>query len=469
MPNGYVSTGIFLGADLNPHPRGPSLSDIAVALAALNPHHNPHQNPHQNPHLNPHHNPHQNPHHAFCPWHQNGVGSRTDPDWIAGDGGQVRPDPLISGAPVMQRRSLSYHPATAAPWPWRSMDPEWTYTGGPTALLSQALRKVQARLVGERDVRRGSAQAGRVVKTAGKAHPIWRWHSEFRQQAVVGELLGHTLVEGSNVYISARDTTREPLLLKPSLLVAIVPPPKGFKYDSQIDRVLRAAVEREERLPEILSQAADFRAFFYSLTGMDHSPIPHVDELINVGWSWATHVLMMLKNNIAEFRPVQRSSLVVPIIATPGHGSLPSGHATIASMTAHLLAELLYPKLIGPSATGYLAPTGQAELLQRLAARIAFNRVVAGVHFQMDSHVGRHLGNRLAAAFVNMASETPAAVRSATVEVRPESEWDEGPQAALEELPLDAAGAAPAPIESLRQLWNAALKEIDETKVWRAA
>jgi hypothetical protein len=424
------------------------LSEFAAALEALNPHQNPHHNPHQNPH--------QNPHHAFYPWYANGTGSRYDPDPIGGDDGALSPDPYDSGAPVLQRRSLRYDPATASPWPWRWIDPEWTYTGGPDALMAQALRKTQARLVGERDVRRKKSEMGLVAKPAANGEHLWRWQSEFRQQAVVGELLNHTLVIGSRVYISKREEKGKVVTLTPGLLVEIVPPEKvkNFEYDRQIDKVLRAAIEREERLPEILSQAADFRAFFYSLTGLDRAPIPRIDELIDVAWAWATHVLMMLKNNIAEYRPVQRSALVVPIIATPGHGSLPSGHATIASMTAHLLAELLYPS------AGNSRP---AELLRRLAARIAFNRVVAGVHFQMDSFVGRELGSRLADAFVNMASATPKGVSGSAVTVEMSSEWSEGPQAPTS--PNGAAIAVPR-VASLGALWEAALREVDETKVW---
>ena len=432
MSIGYLSTSIFLGG-----PTGPGLS------AAFN----PHLNPHLNPHHNPHHNPHANPHHGLP-----GFGPRFNPNPIGGQAGASGYDALGNGDPMSQRNSLSYDPATRSPWPWQGLNPPWTYDGGEAALLSQALRKVQARLVGERDVRRDKAEMGKIARPAGNANAIWRWQSEFRQQAVVGEMLGHTAVEDKAVYLLVRRARANGLTVAAQPLVQIAPPAIGFKYGTQIDKVLRAAVEREERLPEILSQAADFRPFFFSLTGLDRAPTRHTDELILVAWAWATHVLMMLKNNIAEYRPVQRSSLVMPIIATPGHGSLPSGHATIAAVTARILSALLAYKSGGP----------KEQLLHHLASRIAFNRVVAGVHFQMDSFVGQQLGASLADAFLAMAQENrPMTSATAPITVDQDSQWAEGSAAVV---PKGNAVAAPV-VPSLQKLWTAADREIQSLKI----
>jgi hypothetical protein len=78
------------------------------------------------------------------------------------------------------------------------------------------------------------------------------------------------------------------------------------------------------------------------------------------------------------------------MILTPGHGSLPSGHATEAFMTARVLEALL-------------APAGDSLLhdqLMRQAARIAINRQIAGVHFPVDSAAGQVLGLALGDYFV---------------------------------------------------------------------
>ena len=58
-------------------------------------------------------------------------------------------------------------------------------------------------------------------------------------------------------------------------------------------------------------------------------------------------------------------------------------------LTALLLSELLYP-----------AGDARRSALDRLARRIAFNRVVAGVHFPIDSAAGSALAHQLAATLV---------------------------------------------------------------------
>jgi hypothetical protein len=160
----------------------------------------------------------------------------------------------------------------------------------------------------------------------------------------------------------------------------------GFDWSDQIDKVLRAAVEREDRLPEILTQAQDLGAYFDAVSGVDRLQAPRLAELLQAASDATSHVLMALKHAAAVWRPHQRNSAIQPVIPTPGHGSLPSGHATIAALLAGLYVQLL------PQASPQLR-----EQLDRLARRIAFNRVVAGVHFPIDSEVGYALGAQIAA------------------------------------------------------------------------
>jgi hypothetical protein len=80
------------------------------------------------------------------------------------------------------------------------------------------------------------------------------------------------------------------------------------------------------------------------------------------------------------------------MILTPSHGSLPSGHSTETFASALVLWNLL-------KASG-IKPYGEAtwgEELMRLAARVAINRTVAGVHFPVDSAAGCVLGLTLGA------------------------------------------------------------------------
>ena len=97
-------------------------------------------------------------------------------------------------------------------------------------------------------------------------------------------------------------------------------------------------------------------------------------------------------------QPKQR---IQPMVATPGHSSYPAGHATQGEMLKLVLASLL-----GLSSTS--ETYGQ---LDRLAARIAENRVVAGLHYPVDNEQGRILGAWLAWYFLDCATvaDTPLA------------------------------------------------------------
>jgi hypothetical protein len=70
------------------------------------------------------------------------------------------------------------------------------------------------------------------------------------------------------------------------------------------------------------------------------------------------------------------------------------GHATQAYAVAHVLTVLLGLK------PAKLAHALAIEQLQRQAARITTNRVIAGVHFPVDSIAGRMLGTALGEYFV---------------------------------------------------------------------
>jgi hypothetical protein len=72
------------------------------------------------------------------------------------------------------------------------------------------------------------------------------------------------------------------------------------------------------------------------------------------------------------------------MITTPGHGAFPSGHSAQAHTVAYVLGKLLKLRT-----TDHIHVFDQ---LARQAARIATNRVIAGVHFPADSMAGRMLG-----------------------------------------------------------------------------
>lgn len=349
------------------------------------------------------------------PFHPNPTGLRLDgpfhpnptglphhaPTWPTGGD----PQPSVADASVPR----PIFPATASPWPWTGIDPAWVYASDD-ALMAQAMRKTRAKILRPRDDRLPRPSARALAPPDEQLDALWRWEPPWRIQAAVADAIGRVAIEWEPpVAAGAAALAQQPGLPPPAgrrfhlrpvdsqgrrlaTVLDLLPPEGQFDYGPQIDKVVRAAVEREDRLPEILSQMADLRSFFAAVAGIAGLPLPALAELLQVATDWATLIVMRVKHGIAELRPFQRSALVMPVIPTPGHGSLPSGHATMAALYAELLAQLLYPQ-----------DDARAELLHRLACRIAYNRVVAGVHFQMDSAAGQALGLQLAALFVALA------------------------------------------------------------------
>jgi hypothetical protein len=117
---------------------------------------------------------------------------------------------------------------------------------------------------------------------------------------------------------------------------------------------------------------------------------------------------MRFKHAFACPRPAEYSSQVQPMIATPGHGAMPSGHATEAFMVARVLEALVGPVYDAAIPAKPLARPELNDQLQRQAARIAINRTVAGLHFPVDSAAGRLLGEALAGYFVYRCQAQPS-------------------------------------------------------------
>lgn len=236
-------------------------------------------------------------------------------------------------------------------------------------------------------------------------------------------------------------------------LVVVEPLEETFDFGDQVDKVLRAAVEREDRAAEVLGQMDDIVPFYAAVTGVNLDATPRLAELLAAAGELTTLLVMRLKHEMAVWRPFQVSPDVQPMIETPGHGALPSGHATHAAMLAELLGEIAYADL----------PAGQ-DMLDRLARRIAFNRVVAGVHFPMDSLVGHRLGRVIGRLLVALAGKGEARALSDPISVTPAGELAE---VARRESFDGANGTVQIPAEPLKvnpcglwqDLWTLASQE----------
>ena len=359
----------------------------------------------------------------------------------------------------------------STPLPREMVDPAWVY-GGDAALLGQALRKSRAKITRPADdqltpqVIEASRKLGRQIKGSN----LWRWDPQFRIDTILCELAGRFVVQGASVWMFDPGASATPAPTVQGVF-SLTPPPS--MPDVQVDKVLRAAVEREDRLPEILAQANDFWPFFESVIGISFSKAPRLFELVSVAQVWAMQLLMGLKHTLAAQRPLHYSTLVMPVIPTPGHGSLPSGHATVAALNAELLRLLLY---CGNDARSL----ERAAMLDRLARRIAFNRVAAGVHFPLDSLVGYALGTQLARVLAALGNadnfKFPTAVGDAEITAIDPDSRRRGPLlldkpdrelAELGAIRLAQAnsGWLPTPASNLSELWRRVQSELNDLRV----
>lgn len=163
--------------------------------------------------------------------------------------------------------------------------------------------------------------------------------------------------------------------------------PEEPDFAAQLALVFQAATDqRKDRFEEVLAQNEFPWPLWAGPLNLQPGRHRHTIELIGHALNFTAAVYHRVKHEMACIRPADRSPLIQPLLPTPEHGSLPSGHATESFMMATLL----------PALAGQASDSPLAHHLQRQADQIAHNRVIAGLHFPVDSQAGRALGTALA-------------------------------------------------------------------------
>lgn len=266
-------------------------------------------------------------------------------------------------------------------------------TGSP--LLAEALLSNRDGLVRDlSSVPRSELQG--AWPAVGEALQLRRWSAEVRINLCLSELLRQAQfeVKGKTATLSAG---KSPLVSMTQPARDVFTAPGG-----QFDKVFYWAtgLHRSDRAAEIVTQVVPPVSFLSAVADLSPERHRHTFELLEVGLRFAFAVAMRFKDALNVPRPIAHSPLLQPMLLTPGHASLPSGHATEAFMAAMLLIAL------------QSAPASRCEQLRRLAFRIAENRVVAGLHFPVDSIAGQALGETLASWFIALAGEQDTDIAS---------------------------------------------------------
>ncbi|HZD26409.1 MAG TPA: phosphatase PAP2 family protein, partial [Alphaproteobacteria bacterium] len=154
-------------------------------------------------------------------------------------------------------------------------------------------------------------------------------------------------------------------------------------FKAQLDMIAGYADLRPDRTAEIMAEVETVVPFLGSIAYLRPDRTQWTIELLACAFRLARFVEMRVKHALACRRANEFSPQIQPMIQTPGHGSLPSGHSTESFTMATVLLNLLRA---GANPV-YDDPSYGVELM-RQAARIAINRTVAGVHFPADSMAG---------------------------------------------------------------------------------
>jgi membrane-associated phospholipid phosphatase len=173
------------------------------------------------------------------------------------------------------------------------------------------------------------------------------------------------------------------------VLLTLKPPPMET-FVGELPVTACWADLRVERLDEIEVQRSEILAFFGALDRLDPARTPVTLALIEAAEAALEALTHQIKLALDLPRPVDLCPEIHPVIATPSHGSFPSGHAAAAYLVAALLTRIVDGAAHGPNAEDLLSARF------RLAARIAVNRMVAGVHYPVDSYAGAALGLAMA-------------------------------------------------------------------------
>ncbi|GAB5446773.1 phosphatase PAP2 family protein [Gymnodinialimonas sp.] len=216
------------------------------------------------------------------------------------------------------------------------------------------------------------------------------WSADVRVMIIVQEIaasLKVTPVSGTPdaVSVGLHDGTEIARLDRPSVET----------FAKQLNYLEYYADQRSERTAEILSELTDLITPFGAVLPLHPGRHRWTYELIQTSLEAISLIEMQCKHLLACRRPNEYSAQIQPMIQTPGHGALPSGHATEAFLVATILRDL--------SQCAQHRPHLAENQLLRHAARVAQNRTAAGVHFPVDSAAGATLGVSLAGYILEMA------------------------------------------------------------------
>jgi len=219
------------------------------------------------------------------------------------------------------------------------------------------------------------------------------------QPNVRAVLAEQELLQGLSIVTMPSATRKFQLQLDgaPAIPIVTLEAPPRNAFVEQLKLVDAFSDLRTERTADILAQVVPQSAHWSAIAGLAPERHRYTYEVLGIGLRFAMMQIMRFKHLLECPRPIDLSPRIQPMILTPGYTAFPSGHST----EAHFVAELLTALFSDAGRPNTKEPAGgkqrslQAQL-NRLAYRVAENRVVAGLHYPLDSLAGQMLGVMLA-------------------------------------------------------------------------
>jgi hypothetical protein len=222
--------------------------------------------------------------------------------------------------------------------------------------------------------------------------------------------------------------------------------------------------DRMRYVDELAVQSSQAAPYFVHLMNFNPATKPWTMELMNCAAAIGNLVKMQYKSHYRRVRPSVLCPALTPPWGPAQHPAFPSGHSTVAHLTAVLLLSVegiaerfgIFDKTHDTTETvgrslvidDFEKPYGQDQQspLLWLAWRIAKGRERLGVHYPSDSAAGRYLAAHVWDMCLNVPRGAEAAIdlpALQTVLTRARAEWPR--------LVESDRAAGPAPTERPRQ------------------
>jgi membrane-associated phospholipid phosphatase len=151
---------------------------------------------------------------------------------------------------------------------------------------------------------------------------------------------------------------------------------------------------------EILSHDVEFITDFMAVLDMKPGSHPQTFRVLHIASLIGSFAALHFKGIYDRVRPAWVCPALVPPVPDPGHSSFPSGHATQAHLMVACLTEVFDASALSAADRAALLAS-----LQTLAARVARNREIAGLHYPSDSAGGSTLATEVHAVLAAISND----------------------------------------------------------------